>query len=79
MNTSSVQGHIAVKDRGAYAASKAGVNALTRGASEDHVADGIRVNAVCPGYIATPMNGSPEEWEERKWMVDRDGKLTSFF
>ena len=39
----------------AYSASKGGVTALTRSLATDHAKEGIRVNAVCPGTIATPM------------------------
>jgi NAD(P)-dependent dehydrogenase (short-subunit alcohol dehydrogenase family) len=39
----------------AYTASKHGVLGLTRAGAVDHAADGIRVNAVCPGAIETPM------------------------
>ncbi len=39
----------------AYSASKGGVTALTRSLATDHALDGIRVNAVCPGTITTPM------------------------
>ncbi|KAI1206947.1 putative oxidoreductase [Annulohypoxylon truncatum] len=39
----------------AYAASKAGVLGLTRSASEDYAKDGLRINAVCPGYTETPL------------------------
>lgn len=63
MNIASVQGHIAVLNNAAYVASKHGVIGLTKAASEDHVADGVRTNAVCPGYIATPINGTKEDWE----------------
>ncbi|KAH8194813.1 hypothetical protein TruAng_011024 [Truncatella angustata] len=39
----------------AYAASKAGVLGLTRSASEDYAKEGLRINAVCPGYTETPL------------------------
>jgi len=39
----------------AYTASKHGVLGLTRAGAIDHAADGIRINAVCPGGIETPM------------------------
>jgi NAD(P)-dependent dehydrogenase (short-subunit alcohol dehydrogenase family) len=39
----------------AYTASKHGVLGLTRAGAVDHAADGVRVNAVCPGAIETPM------------------------
>ncbi|GAP85503.1 putative short-chain dehydrogenase reductase sdr [Rosellinia necatrix] len=39
----------------AYAASKAGVLGLMRSASEDYAAQGLRINAICPGYTETPL------------------------
>ncbi|TXS40157.1 glucose 1-dehydrogenase [Streptomyces sp. uw30] len=45
----------------AYAATKAAVSALTRGAALDHIGDGIRINAVSPGAVQTPMSLRPGE------------------
>lgn len=39
----------------AYAVSKAGLLMLTRSMARDHGADGVRINAVCPGCVDTPM------------------------
>lgn len=47
----------------AYAASKAGVSTLTRTAALDHIADGVRINAVSPGASDTPMSLLPNESE----------------
>ncbi|NGO46929.1 SDR family NAD(P)-dependent oxidoreductase [Streptomyces ureilyticus] len=47
----------------AYAATKAAVSILTRGAALDHIADGVRINAVSPGASATPMSLRPGETE----------------
>ena len=47
----------------AYAATKAAVSVLTRGAALDHIGDGVRINAVSPGAVATPMSLRPGETE----------------
>ena len=44
---------------GAYSASKHGVVGLTRAAALEYAAQGVRINAVCPGMIATPMTQKP--------------------
>jgi NAD(P)-dependent dehydrogenase (short-subunit alcohol dehydrogenase family) len=54
VNVASVAGVIGLKNRAAYSASKGAVIALTRALAVDHVADGIRVNAVAPGTVETP-------------------------
>jgi 2-keto-3-deoxy-L-fuconate dehydrogenase len=54
VNVASVAALVGLKNRVAYSASKGAVIALTRALAVDHVGDGIRVNAVCPGTIDTP-------------------------
>ena len=55
VNVSSVQAFAAQRGVAAYAASKGGINALTRAMAIDHAAEGIRVVAVCPASVETPM------------------------
>jgi NAD(P)-dependent dehydrogenase (short-subunit alcohol dehydrogenase family) len=54
VNIASVAGLIGLRNRAAYSASKGAVIALTRALAIDHVADGVRVNAVCPGTVDSP-------------------------
>jgi 2-dehydro-3-deoxy-L-rhamnonate dehydrogenase (NAD+) len=51
----SILGTVGFPDAVAYVAAKHGIVGLTRTAALDHAADGIRVNAVAPGFIATPL------------------------
>lgn len=55
INFGSYDGFIADPHLAAYCATKGAVHALTRAMACDHGPEGIRVNAVCPGYIDTPM------------------------
>ena len=52
---SSVQGHVNQPNVAAYAASKGALDALVRSMAIDEAPNGVRVNAVCPGSVDTPM------------------------
>ena len=58
INFGSYDGFIADPGLAAYCATKGAVHALTRAMACDHGPEGIRVNAICPGYVETPMLAS---------------------
>ena len=58
VNIGSVASLCAVKDIGIYAASKHGIVGLTKNAAMEYGGGGVRINAVCPNAIRTPLMGS---------------------
>jgi NAD(P)-dependent dehydrogenase (short-subunit alcohol dehydrogenase family) len=55
VNFGSIWGGVGAAGVLAYCASKGAVHQITRAMALDHVNDGIRINAVCPGEVNTPM------------------------
>lgn len=56
VNVGSIEGLGSNPHHPAYCASKAGLHGLTRAVAVDHGSDGVRCNAVAPGWIDTPLN-----------------------
>lgn len=73
VNISSTVGpHRTAPGLGAYGATKAAVSALTRSAALEYIGDHIRINAVSPGPVDTPMSRRPGETD-----ADRANRLRS--
>lgn len=66
INIASMYGGIAIAGSAPYVAAKHGVVGLTRTAALDHAEDGIRVNAIGPGFVATPLNQERLSSERRR-------------
>ncbi len=60
VNIASIAGLLGIADRAAYNASKHGLIGLTRTLAAEWGGRGVRVNAVCPGWVKTPMDIGPQ-------------------
>jgi NAD(P)-dependent dehydrogenase (short-subunit alcohol dehydrogenase family) len=64
INLSSIMGHVSTTGRGVYSATKHGVLGLTKALAQELVGEGITVNAISPGFVATeltaPLRANPE-------------------
>ena len=67
VNISSISAHAAQPERWTYNATKAAILAMTRGQALDLARDGIRVNAVSPGWIWTPEVERAAGGDRAKW------------
>jgi NAD(P)-dependent dehydrogenase (short-subunit alcohol dehydrogenase family) len=79
VNTSSGAGVIGIAGQSAYAASKHAVIGLTKSAALDYASTGVRINAICPGIIQTPMmdrfTGGTDEGRQRVIAQEPVGRM----
>jgi 3-oxoacyl-[acyl-carrier protein] reductase len=75
INITSLTGPVmAMRHEVAYAAAKAGISGLTRALALDEAANGITVNAIAPGWIATDSQSSHEREQGLKVPMKRSGR-----
>ncbi|MEW6635508.1 MAG: glucose 1-dehydrogenase [Actinomycetota bacterium] len=76
INMSSIAALVGITDRAVYCAAKGAILSMTRAAAIDHIAEGVRVNAIAPGTVDTPWvaritAGYPDPGEARAKMEAR--------
>ncbi|TRD20622.1 SDR family NAD(P)-dependent oxidoreductase [Palleronia caenipelagi] len=70
VNVASLGGLLTIPGEGSYIASKHGSLGLTKTIAAEYGNKGIRANAVCPYYIATPMTANADEATLKAWKAD---------
>jgi NAD(P)-dependent dehydrogenase (short-subunit alcohol dehydrogenase family) len=85
LNVASDLGLVGLAEHAAYCASKGGLVLMTKAMALDLAPHGVRVNALCPGNVMTPMleeeaaaAGSPEEWLEEQRLAQPQGESARF-
>jgi NAD(P)-dependent dehydrogenase (short-subunit alcohol dehydrogenase family) len=84
LNTGSISSMVGLHAQGAYGPSKGAVIQVTRQMAIDYARDGIRVNAVCPGSVDTPLlrkaaidSGDPDEFLQGLESAHPIGRIAS--
>lgn len=73
INTTSVHEFIPWSGYSAYTSAKAGLSMFSKTLAQEVAAEGIRVLAIAPGAIKTPINANV--WQDAKGLTDLDGKI----
>lgn len=75
LNIASNLGVVALRGMAGYIAAKGGVMALTRSMALDYGKDGIRVNSICPGLVATDLTTTLDNYDEKVKFYEQSAAL----